>query len=215
MIEIDIRRKSFEKVTVLENVRFQLAPGELVCLLGPSGCGKTTLLNLLAGLDTQFEGNISPSLCTYMFQEPRLLPWRSLRQNLELVRDDAERIDELLELCALSESQHQFPTKVSLGMQRRTALARCLLMQPQLILMDEPMVSLDKTMADTMRHQIQLMRDRDPNLSILYVTHDINEAHEMADRFILLDGHPSTVASEVQGDTDIKELRKRLNQSKH
>lgn len=193
MIAIDIRRKTFDNKTVLENIRFSIDKGELICLLGPSGCGKTTLLNILAGLDSRFEGQVDQTQCAYMFQEPRLLPWRTLRQNLELIKNAPERIDELLKLSNLENDQHQFPTKVSLGMQRRAALARCLLVDPELIIMDEPMVSLDKPMADAMRDQIQQLRKKNPDLAILYVTHDLEEARKLADRTLTLGGQPTSL----------------------
>lgn len=199
MIKVDIKSKTFDNnQTILSDINFEISPGELICVLGSSGTGKTTLLNIVAGIDTRYEGSVSKARCAYAFQEPRLLPWRTLRQNLELVKNDPEKIDELLKMSGLSEAQNQFPTRISLGMARRAALARCLLVEPELVLMDEPMVSLDMTMANAMRQQLQLMRKKHPLLAVLYITHDIDEAVELADRIIILSGSPATIQRDIR-----------------
>lgn len=211
MINIHIRHKAFGEKTVLKDLQFDLQAGELVCLLGPSGCGKTTLLNILAGLDSDYEGSVSQQRCAYMFQEPRLLPWRTLRQNLELVSADQQQIEQLLTSTGLQDAQHEYPPRVSLGMQRRIALARCLLMNPDLILMDEPMVSLDNAMAKKMRAQIQQLRKQKPELSILYVTHDIDEASELGDRILILGGHPTSLQEISTSKLDRQSLQASLD----
>ncbi|MEH6473080.1 MAG: ABC transporter ATP-binding protein [Halopseudomonas sp.] len=205
MIQLRIDRKQYAGQTLFENFELQLQPGELLCLLGPSGCGKTTLLNLIAGIDKRFDGQLGWSAgsdpaaqaktISYMFQQPRLLPWRTVSQNLALViePDQHYRIAPLLAQMGLAERADSYPNSLSLGMARRVALARCLIVEPELILMDEPFVSLDPPTAQEMRQQLQQIRQLRPQTSILFVTHDVREALTLADRILLLGGTPTQV----------------------
>ncbi len=210
MIHIHIERKTYpasgrdESHTAIADLELHLEEHEFVCLVGPSGCGKTTLLNLIAGLDRDFQGTIhlskvgTPRL-GYVFQEPRLLPWRTVRENLELVlppRRDPAVIDELLALTGLTEFQHTYPQRLSLGMSRRVALARAFAVEPDLLLMDEPFVSLDAPTAEKMRRLLADLWQRRPH-TVLFVTHDLREALELADRLVFLTPPPSRVAREV------------------
>ncbi len=210
MIHIHIERKTYpasgraESHTAIAGLELHLGEHEFVCLVGPSGCGKTTLLNLIAGLDRDFQGTIhlsktgTPRL-GYVFQEPRLLPWRTVRENLELAlppRRDPAVIDELLALTGLTEFQHTYPQRLSLGMSRRVALARAFAVEPDLLLMDEPFVSLDAPTAEKMRRLLADLWQRRPH-TVLFVTHDLREALELADRLVFLTPPPSRVAREV------------------
>ena len=207
MIRLSIEHKSFLEQVLFESFELELGSGELLCLLGPSGCGKTTLLNLLAGLDKEFKGALqwqtsaqqTPKL-GYMFQQPRLLPWRTVRQNLAWVIDPAQqhRIDPLLAQLGLADYADSYPNRLSLGMARRVALARCLIVDPQLILMDEPFVSLDPPTAAEMRRWIMQVRRSRPQSSILFVTHDIREALSLADRIMVLGERPTRVMHQWQ-----------------
>ncbi|MFM8330100.1 MAG: ABC transporter ATP-binding protein, partial [Candidatus Methylumidiphilus sp.] len=158
-IDIDIARKAYParhgqgEHVAIENLRIELAAGEFVCLVGPSGCGKTTLLNIVAGLDRQFDGAIATDSgeraprIGYVFQNPRLLPWRTVRQNIDLALPpgaDGGDVAHLLEAMDLTAWQGQYPQKLSGGMSRRVALARAFAVRPTLLLMDEPFVSLDQ-----------------------------------------------------------------------
>ena len=161
LAEIRIAAKSFadsvtrERRLVLDRIEIDLLAGEIVAIVGPSGCGKTTLLQLIAGLDTDFKGAIrwpgaADGQCPrlgYVFQNPRLLPWLSLRKNIELVLDAPARhrreVDALLNAMGLAEFDATLANRLSVGMQRRASLARAFAVQPQLLLMDEPFVSLD------------------------------------------------------------------------
>ncbi len=210
-IRIDIRSKFFKAVhkankhLVIQDLQFSLRRDEFCCLVGPSGCGKTTLLNIIAGLDHDFDGQITignhgqQSWIGYVFQEPRLLPWRTVRQNVEFVLQPDRRhevVDELLSSLGLEHIQHVYPERLSLGMSRRVALARAFAIRPNLLLMDEPFVSLDAPAARRMRKLlVKVWRER-PH-TVLFVTHDIREAILLADRLIFLSHVPARVVGEV------------------
>lgn len=200
MIELWIRQQRYADRVLFEDFRLTLRRGELLCLLGPSGCGKTTLLNLIAGLIPDYDGELLRQHCriSYMFQEPRLLPWRTVRQNLALVLHRARygRIMPLLRELGLADRAEAFPGELSLGMARRVALARSLIVEPDLILMDEPFVSLDPPTARDLYRRVNGIRSARPDTSILLVTHDIREALLLADRILVLGGRPTAVISE-------------------
>jgi ABC-type nitrate/sulfonate/bicarbonate transport system ATPase subunit len=192
---------------VLDRIRFELAPGELVALLGPSGCGKSTLLQIVAGLDREFVGRIrwpgikadhQPRL-GYVFQNPRLLPWLSVRDNVALVLDHpsahAARINSLLDAMGLADFRRLHANRLSVGMQRRAALARAFVVEPHLLLMDEPFVSLDAPTANQLRG---LLLDvwHAGRSNVLFVTHDLREATMLADRILFLSAPPARVIHE-------------------
>ncbi|KAA0876402.1 ABC transporter ATP-binding protein [Nitrincola tapanii] len=200
MLELHLHAKVLVR-PILGEIRLSLDAGERVCLLGPSGIGKTTLMNILAGLDTEFSGQIrfsggQPKI-GYMFQEPRLLPWRTLRQNLALVCHQPALIDELLHAVDLHTAQDLYPNQLSLGMARRAALARCLVIQPDLILLDEPLVSLDPKSAEQMRQLILRLHQTYPQTRMLMVTHDPVDAEVLADRVLILGGQPAQIRAEL------------------
>ncbi len=187
------------------NLEFNVAQHEFVCLVGPSGCGKTTLLNIIAGLDTQFDGQIvlpgtKPAKIGYVFQNPRLLPWHTVRENIELACHegiDARILDDLLETMQLTRVQHSYPEHLSLGMSRRVAIIRAFAINPDILLMDEPFVSLDAPTARQVRQLLmQLWRQR-PH-TVLFVTHDLREAIALADRIIFLSKPPMHVVRDIQ-----------------
>ena len=161
-VHIHINSKIYptaQKPTIA-NLDLSLEAGEFICLVGASGCGKTTLLNIIAGLDTDYDGEISadnqhtvPKI-GYIFQNPRLLPWRTVRENIELVLDkqqSPELIAPLLEVMQLTEVQHAYPERLSLGMSRRVSIIRAFAVDPDVLLMDEPFVSLDAPTARQVR----------------------------------------------------------------
>ena len=213
MFELHIAGREFDR-PILGEIRFGFAPGENLCLLGPSGCGKTTLLNAIAGLDRDakhsvWQGEV-PTLA-YMFQQPRLLPWRTVLDNLLLVNPDAEKARSLLHEVGLAEVADQFPTRLSLGMARRVALVRSLLLSPDLILMDEPLVSLDPVTARQMRELIERLVVHHPKRNLLYVTHDLDEALQIGDRILVLGGKPACIRNHfVKGQAGRKTLEAAL-----
>jgi ABC-type nitrate/sulfonate/bicarbonate transport system ATPase subunit len=177
---------------VLQGIDLAIAQGEFVSLVGPSGAGKTTLLRIIAGLDTGYAGSITwqtarrPRL-GIVFQEPRLVPWLTILDNLLLVTgpDEAHRARALLAELELAESEAALPGQLSGGMQRRVALARALLVEPDFLMLDEPLISLDSALADRMRHLLNEYW-RAHRTTTLLVTHNLSEAAELSSRILML-----------------------------
>jgi NitT/TauT family transport system ATP-binding protein len=187
---------------VLKNLEFQVEPGSFVVITGPSGGGKSTLLNIVAGLDTDFDGAVdfdSDNLA-FVFQSPRLLPWRTVYENIALAlpKDDPRlaNIPEMLKRVGLAEAANAYPEMISLGMQRRAALARAFVLDPDLLLMDEPFVSLDEPTAHALRELLVELWSRKPT-TVLFVTHDRPEAVMLATRILRLSSAPATIAQDV------------------
>ncbi len=198
-VRIAEKRFAGAERSVLENLELEVTPGELAALVGPSGCGKTTLLNLVAGLDRAFAGSIDAPRERppgYVFQSPRLLPWLSARDNVALVAGgDRDRADRWLEAVGLAGHEEALPRTLSGGMQRRVALARAFCVEPSLLLLDEPFVSLDQPTADGLRALLlELWAAARP--TVLFVTHDLAEAICLADRVVFLSPCPSRVIHE-------------------
>ena len=213
-IEIEHARKTFlkqngEVFRALEDVTLSIDRGEFVCLLGASGCGKSTLLNILAGFDSLTSGSIridgkpvrEPRQDYVMiFQQYGLLPWRSVRKNVELGLETkkisrAERskiAEEYLELVGLSGFAEQYPRNLSGGQQQRVAIARALAVKPEILFMDEPFGALDPI--TRCRLQVDLQRIvRNEMHTVIFVTHDIDEAICLADRIVLMEANPGRI----------------------
>lgn len=202
---------------VLHHISFSIQPGEIVTIVGPSGCGKTTLLRVIAGLLTQEDTNVvcdgslkifglPPSeakrqrFFAFTFQNPVLLPWRNVRQNvglpLEIMSSDGEknksRIDKMLSTVGISEFEEAMPSEISGGMKQRANLARALVQEPKILLMDEPFGSLDEVTRERLNFELlRIHRVRKP--TILFITHSLSEATLLADRVFILSKRPTTV----------------------
>ena len=205
-LEVRIKQKFFRAVSgdnlhVLGELNFALAGGEVAALVGPSGCGKTTLLRIIAGLDRDYQGIVRlPEHCRLgmVFQEPRLLPWRSVEANVRLAAPEATdaTLDALFQTLGLAAHRSHYPGELSLGLARRVALARAFAVAPDLLVLDEPFVSLDATLAARLREELaELVRSRP--VTTLLVTHDVDEAIGLADRLFLLSASPARVLAEV------------------
>ncbi len=211
---VRIEEKTFRhaaggEVDVIRNLAFTLAPQTFTCMLGPSGCGKTTTLRIVLGLDAEFSGAISPNLrqarLAAVFQEPRLLPWRSVEQNIRLALPAelaGKDLTPVLDAVGLGGFRNSFPGELSLGMARRAALARAFSVEPEVLLLDEPFVSLDEPTANRLRDLLVELWRSSP-VTVLMVTHNLREAVRLADRLIVLSPRPAHVV----GVTDVPHSR--------
>ena len=177
------------------------ATAKSAALVGPSGCGKTTLLRIIAGLDSDFEGSVAlpaHGMLGMVFQEPRLLPWRTVEQNVRLAAPQATdaALDTLFQALGLTAHRDHFPGELSLGLARRVALARAFAVEPDLLLLDEPFVSLDDALAARLRDELADLVNRRP-ITTLLVTHNVEEAIGLADRLLLLSLSPARVLADV------------------
>jgi NitT/TauT family transport system ATP-binding protein len=197
---------------VLERVSLHLEPGEFVAILGPSGCGKSTLLRLVAGLDFPVIGKLSmdgqaingpDASRIIVFQDPTLYPWRSVWSNVALglearglIRSHRERVDDVLRLVGLAGFATAYPRQLSGGMSQRAALARALVNDPKLLILDEPLGQLDSLTRIAMQEELVSLWRR-AGFTALLVTHDVEEAVFLASRIIVLSQRPARITPEV------------------
>ena len=223
-----------QKLLVLDAIDLAVDPGEFVALLGPSGCGKTTLLRLITGLERPGAGGIfinekeidgpDPSRIL-VFQDPTLYPWRSVRQNVALgleargqLSAQGDRVDEVLQQVGLDGFHHVYPHQLSGGMAQRAALARALVNEPSVLLLDEPLANLDSLTRITMQAELMALWQRERFTAFL-VTHDVEEALYLAQRVLVLSHRPARVLADIaidlpyprhRGDARFAELRQQV-----
>ena len=210
--------RSYESIRALADVSFSVSEGEFCCVVGPSGCGKTTLLRAIAGLDDPDGGSIlvggdpvtGPGLDRGMvFQEYALFPWRTVRGNIRFGLDrpacdcpDCEgRVRELIDLVGLDGFEDAYPKELSGGMKQRVGIARALAPDPEIILMDEPFGSVDARTRDRLHAELLDIWTQ-TGQTVVFVTHDIDEAVTLADRVVVMDADPGTVQSTFSIDLE-------------
>lgn len=205
-LEVEITSKTFKSAAggtqeVLAPVKFALQSGEVGVLIGPSGCGKSTMLRIILGLDRDFQGRIArppEARIGMVFQEPRLLPWRSVEQNVRLAAPDVTdaKLSELFRILELDAHRSHFPGELSLGLARRVALARAFAVEPDLLVLDEPLASLDEALAGRLRDEIAMLVASRPVMTLL-VTHNLDDAIRLGDRLFFLSPRPARIVQEV------------------
>jgi ABC-type nitrate/sulfonate/bicarbonate transport system ATPase subunit len=205
-----------ETVEALRDVTLSVERGQILALLGPSGCGKSTLLRIVAGLDRDYAGSVDWTddphgrdndrlRCATVFQTDSTLPWMTIHENvrlglssLRLSRDEvARRIEWALDLVGLSGFTRAYPHELSGGMRQRVAIARALATRPRLLLMDEPFAALDAQTRLVMQQEL-LRLWGDTGSTIIYVTHDIEEAVTLAHRVVVLSARPGRICLDQQ-----------------
>ncbi len=217
--DVSVRFDADRSEVVYQNLSFSVLEGEFLCVLGPSGCGKSTLLRVIGDLLPVNEGavwvNGKPASqawqdIAYVFQSPRLLPWRDAIDNVVLGRQlrfgssgkraARQQAETLLRLVGLGRDMHKTPAMMSGGERQRVAIARALAVEPRIILMDEPFSALDLVTRRRMRSEI-IDIWRKTGKTIVFVTHEIEEAMELADRIVVLSAKPTTVRAVIAHDT--------------
>jgi NitT/TauT family transport system ATP-binding protein len=233
-------REDGKEMLVLDGVSFDSQEFGITCLLGPSGCGKSTLLNVISGLERLDDGRVQviaesttatrPPRLGYVFQDPRLLNWKRVEENLTFAlkgmgipqSEWPTRLDKYLAIVGLTEFRHQYPLYLSGGMRQRVGLARGLVIEPEVLLMDEPFSKLDQLTARRLREEALQICARLRQTTVM-VTHDVEEAAFMGDRIVILSARPARIVDILNNplppghrDTDDPEFirfKKKLLQS--
>lgn len=215
-IVVENLTKCYGQLLVLNNINFTVNPGELLCIVGPTGCGKTTFMNTLAKLAPATKGSIlingeeaNPYKhnIAYVFQESTSLPWRTVAENISFgmeLKDvpanlRQERLEEILALVGLTDSANLYPNQISASMEQRLAIARAFATMPDLLLMDEPYGQLDVKLRYYLEDELVRLWRR-LNITVIFVTHNIEEAVYLADRILILSNKPTTVKGSIKVD---------------
>lgn len=226
LLKISELQKSFTTskglTKALEQIDVNVEKGEFITVIGPSGCGKSTLLKIIAGLDIDYEGNVivdgenvvGPSIDKgFIFQEPRLFPWLTVEKNIAANlpvndKETKEKVQELIKLVRLEGFENAYPKELSGGMAQRVSIARALLRNPKVLLLDEPFGALD---AFTRSHMQEVLLEiwQKNRTTMIFVTHDIDEAIYLADRVVIMNPRPGTIRKVIS--IDLPHLRKKTN----
>lgn len=211
-VQSDLSLKNVTKIfpsglNALASTEFQVAKGDFVSLVGPSGCGKSTLLRLISGLVKPTEGTVNTSdnaKIGFVFQEPTLMPWSTVSENVALPMrleglldaDSQQRIATVLEWVGLEEFHNAYPRQLSGGMKMRASIARALIVQPDLLLLDEPFAALDEFTRAQLNDDLLGLWEQQKWTSIL-VTHSIREAAYLSNRILVMSPRPGRVVADV------------------
>jgi sulfonate transport system ATP-binding protein len=215
-IVVENLTKRYGDLLVLDRISFTVRPGELLCIVGPTGCGKTTFMNTLAKLTPATAGSIRirneeadprKHNIAYVFQESTSLPWRIVRDNIALgmelkkvPKPEIERrLNQILEIVGLADCAHLYPNQISASMEQRLAVARAFATQPDLLLMDEPYGQLDVQLRFYLEDELVRIWEKFRN-TVIFVTHNIEEAVYLADRILVLSNKPTTVKGNIMVD---------------
>lgn len=211
------------EVEVLKDINLELKEGEKIAIVGPSGCGKSTILNLISGLIKPSKGTIDlDKNVGYMFQKDNLLEWRNIYKNITIGLEirkqmndtQKEIINELLKKYGLYEFRNSYPSELSGGMRQRVALIRTLVLNPDILLLDEPFSALDAQTKITVNDDVYDIVTKE-NKSVILVTHDISEAIAFSDKVIVLTSRPASVKKVYEIKFDDLEKRTPLSSRKH
>jgi NitT/TauT family transport system ATP-binding protein len=218
LVRMETLNKTYPNGTVaLQDVNLSISPGEFLCFVGPSGCGKSTIFKLIAGLSNPTEGTLEvlgqtpkearrKSEMSFVFQDHTLLPWLSVKENVALPlklrglpkkwrNEEAERV---LSLVGLSDYLKALPRQLSGGMKMRVSIARALVTKPKLLLMDEPFGALDEITRQTLQDELLRLWQREPNMTVLFVTHNVFEAVYLSTRVIVMTPRPGKVSADIR-----------------
>jgi sulfonate transport system ATP-binding protein len=238
-VNIEIAHKAFSgskgSLLALKDILLTINPGEFVCIVGGSGCGKTTLLRIIAGLETEYEGAVFLGVRQLIgtgldrgvvFQEHRLLSWLTVHDNVGfglagLSPEERSRdIRHYISLVGLDKFEYEYPHQLSGGMSQRVAIARALARRPEVLLLDEPFASLDALTRMRMQQEILRIWEAE-RTTVVLVTHDIEEAVFLADRVVIMSPQPGTIRNVLQvrlprprdrSDQEFVRLRKSIHQ---
>ncbi|NLJ87473.1 MAG: ABC transporter ATP-binding protein [Epulopiscium sp.] len=192
--------KNFGDVVVFNDFSLDIKEGKIYCIMGPSGCGKTTLLRMIARLEGYDKGNIDleGKKTSFIFQEARLLPWETVRTNIELVcsHKEAKKIDKYLEAMELKDYAFSYPKELSGGMKQRVSMIRAFLYPHDILLMDEPFQAIDIKLKEKLYLEVYNLH-KEVNNTIIAITHDIEEALFLADEIIVLSQKPTEIIYQV------------------
>lgn len=222
-------RKSYDGNVIFDNFNIEFSEGNICCILGASGCGKTSLLNIIGGILKPDYGNIEGienKSVSYIFQEPRLLPWKTVRDNIDFVlsreinpSERKNKLDELLKLVDMESFADYYPSQLSGGMSQRVSLARAFALPSQIILMDEPLSGLDVSLKRNILNRFVDIWKNDRR-TVIYVTHDIDEALMLGNEIFVIGDKPVKVLLHKKIETalekrnlvspDISEIRNKI-----
>ena len=218
MIDISGVTKHFDDVHALAEINLDIGTGEFVSIVGPSGCGKSTLLRIIAGLVSTHGRVLKPDKGAFVFQDSALLPWRNVQKNIELLMElelipKAERVEKArsaLSQVGLTGFEKNYPHQLSGGMKMRLSLARSLVLNPDYLLMDEPLSAVDELTREVLQEEIYALWKKDKFTAIL-VTHNVPEAVYLSNRVVIMSSRPGSITHIV--DVPFKNRNQKLRSS--